>query len=118
MNCGGKIYIGGGVVSKTTSGAPNIIQVIDLSNHCVSQLPPCPVKHFALVSIDNQVYTIGGKTMSDDQVSNKLHCWKEASQQWEECLPPMPTPRYFLTGLVWKDFLIVCVNITHGIFVL
>jgi len=66
------------------------------------------VKYFALVSIDNQVVTVGGKTIFDDQVTNKLYCWKEATQQWEEGLPPMPTPRHFNTSVMWNNFLIVC----------
>ena len=107
MNCGGKIYIGGGVVSNK-SGAPDIIQVIDPTAQQVSQLPPCPVKNFGLVSIDNQIVTVGGKTKLDDQVTNQLYCWNEATQQWEQTLPPMSTPRYFHTSVVWNNYLIVC----------
>ena len=107
VNCGGKVYIGGGVISKN-NGAPNIIQVVDLSTQHVSHLPPCPVKHFTLVSIDNQVVTVGGKTVLDDQITNKLYCWREATQQWEERLPGMPTPRQFHTSVVWNNYLIVC----------
>ena len=108
MNCGGKIYIGGGVVSKN-SGAPDIIQVIDSTTQQVSQLPcPVPVKHFGLVCIDNQIVTVGGKTKLDDQVTNKLYCWNEATQQWKQSLPPMLTHRYFHTSVVWNNYLIVC----------
>ena len=107
MNCGGKIYIGGGVVSKS-SGAPDIIQMIDPTTQQVSQLPPCPVKHFGLVCIDNQIVTVGGKTMLDDQVTNKLYYWNEVTQQWEQSLPPMSTPRYFHTSVLWNNHLIVC----------
>ena len=107
VNCGGKIYIGGGVVSKN-NGAPDIIQVIDSTTQQVSQLPPCPVKHFGLVCIDNQIVTVGGKTKLDDQVTNQLYCWNEATQQWEQSLPPMSTPRYFHTSVVWNNHLIVC----------
>ena len=107
MNCGGKIYIGGGIASRN-SGAPDIIQVIDSTTQQVSQLPSCPVKHFALVSIDNQIVTVGGKAKLDDQVTNQLYCWNEATQQWEQSLPPMSTPRYFHTSVVWNNHLIVC----------
>ena len=107
MNCGGKIYIGGGVVSKS-SGAPDIIQTIDPTTQQVSQLPPCPVKHFGLVCIDNQIVTVGGKTKLDDQVTNKLYYWNEVTQQWEQSLPPMSTPRYFHTSVLWNNHLIVC----------
>ena len=91
VNYGGKIYIGEGVVSKS-SGAPDIIQVIDLTTQHVSQLPPCPVKNFALVCIDSQIVTVGGKTVLNDQVTNQLYCWNEVTQQWEQTLPPMSTP--------------------------
>ena len=107
MTCGGKIYVGGGVVSKT-SAAPDIIQIIDITTQHVSQLPPCPVKHFGLVHIDNQIVTVGGRTKLDDQVTNQLHCWNEAKQQWEQNLPPMSIPRYFHTSVIWNDHLIVC----------
>ena len=110
MTCGGKIYIGGGDVSKT-SGAPDIIQIIDPTTQhvqCVSQLPPCPVKHFGLVCIDNQIVTVGGKAKLDDRATNQLYCWDEATQHWEENLPPMSTPRYFHTSVIWNDYLIVC----------
>ena len=100
-------YIGGGVVSNK-SGAPDIIQVIDPTAQHVSQLPPCPVKNFGLVCIDNQIVTVGGKTILDEQVTNRLHCWNEATQQWEQILPPMSTPRYFHTSMVWNNYLIVC----------
>ena len=107
VNCGGRIYIGGGVVSKN-SGAPDIIQVIDSVTQQVSQLPPCPVKDFGLVSIDNQIVTVGGKTKLDDQVTNQLYCWNEATQHWEQSLPAMSTARYFHTSVVWNNHLIVC----------
>ena len=107
MNCGGKIYIGGGVVSKS-SGAPDIIQMIDSTTQQVSRLAPCPVKNFGLVCIDNQIITVGGKTKLDDQVTNQLYCWNEATQHWEQTLPPMSTPRYFHTSVVWNNHLIVC----------
>ena len=61
-----------------------------------------------MVSVDNQVVTVGGKTTLDDQITNKLYCWSEATQQWEERLPPMPTPRQFHTSVVWNNYLIVC----------
>ena len=105
--CGGKVYIGGGVVSNC-NGAPDVIQVVDISTQCVSHLPPCPVRHFTLVSISNQVVTVGGKTTLDDQVTNKLYCWSEATQQWEERFPPMSTPRQFHTSVMWNNYLIVC----------
>ena len=100
----GKIYIGGGTVHRT--GAPNVIQVFDLSTQYVYTLAPCPVKLFTLVSINNQVVTVGGKTMSDEQVTNKLYSWNEATRQWEESLPPMLTPRHFHTTVVWNNYLI------------
>ena len=71
MNCGGNIYIGGGIASKN-SGAPDIIQVIDSTTQQVSQLPLCRVKHFGLVCIDNQIVTVDGKTKLDDQVTNHV----------------------------------------------
>ena len=108
VNCNEKVYIGGGVVSKHSSASPSIIQIFDPKTNTVSCLHPCPVKNFSLVCIDNQVVTVGGQTLSDDQVTNKLYCWDEATQQWEESLPPMPTSRYLLTSVVWKEFLIVC----------
>ena len=107
MTYEGKIYIGGGVVSNK-SGTPDVIQVIDLKTEHVCQLPPCPVKHFGLVCIDNQIVTIGGKKKHDDQVTNKLYCWNEATQHWEQSLSPMSTPRYFHTSVVWNNHLIVC----------
>ena len=76
MNCGGKIYVGGGVIFKS-SGSPDIIQIIDPTTQQV-------VKHFGLVCIDNQIVTVGGKTKLDDQVTNQLYCWIEATQQWKQ----------------------------------
>ena len=107
MSCGGKIYIGGGVVSKS-SGAPDIIQVFDPTTQHVSQLSPCPVMNFGLVCIDNQIVTVGGKTKLGDQATNQLYCWNDATQQWEQTLPPMSTPRYFHTSVIWNNHLIVC----------
>ena len=91
-----------------SGGAPNVIQVIDLSTKHVSRLPVCPVKHFTLVSINNQVVTVGGKATLDNHVSSKLYCWNEATQQWEERFPAMPTARHFHTSVVWRNYLITC----------
>ena len=91
------------------NGAPDIIQVIDSTTQEVSQLPcSVPVKHFGLVCIDNKIVTVGGKTKLDDQVTNQLYCWNQATQQWDQSLPPMSTPRYFHTSVVWNNHLIVC----------
>ena len=108
MKCGDKVYVGGGVTTNANGAAPNIIQVIHLQDNNVTTLPVCPVKQFSLVVINDQVVTVGGRNMSDDIVSNKLYSWNEANGQWEESLPPLPTPRYFNTSVVWKGFLITC----------
>ena len=107
MKCRGKIYIGGEAYSSKT-GPPDTIQIIDSVTRQVSQLPPCPVKDFGLVSINNQIVTVGGKTKIDDQVTNQLYCWNEATQQWEQSLPAMSTARYFHTSVIWNNYLIVC----------
>ena len=108
VKCGDKVYVGGGVTTNTDGAAPNIVQVIHTQDNNVSSLPVCPVKHFSLVVINGQVVTVGGRNMADDSISNKLYSWNEASRQWEESLPPMPTPRYFNTSVVWQDFLVTC----------
>jgi len=108
VKCGDKMYIGGGVTTNADGAAPNIVQVIHTQDDNVSSLPVCPVKHFSLVAINSQVVTVGGRNMSDNSVNSNLYSWNEASRQWEESLPPMPTPRYFNTSVVWQDVLITC----------
>jgi len=109
VKCGDNVYIGGGVTAPNANDtAPNIVQVIHTQDDNVSSLPACPVKQFSLVAINGQVVAVGGINMSDDSVGNKLYSYNEVSGQWEESLPPMPTPRYFNTSVVWQNFLITC----------
>ena len=65
-----------------------------LSSREWKQLPDHQLCDFSLVSIDNQLTTVGG-------LEKRLGCWKESNKlykfvkgKWKERSPPMPTKRW------------------------
>ena len=69
-------------------------------------LPPCPVKWFSPVVIDDNLVTVGGVDRRG-QPTNKLYHWNEFMQRWDESFPPMITPRLFATSVLYQSYLIV-----------
>ena len=63
----------------------------DSSNSRWQKLVPHPVNFFTLVSIENQLTTVGGWSERLKQCSNKLYCYRK--MVWVEALPPMATRR-------------------------
>jgi len=78
--------------------------------YCPSQwpslLPPCPVKWFSSVVIDDKLVTVGGVDRTG-QPTNKLYHWNKFLHQWEESYPPIITPRLFATSALYRSYLIV-----------
>ena len=64
--------------------------VYEFSNNQWHELPLCPNKYFTIVSVNDMLTTVGGR--SDTQLySNKLYSY--INNKWVEHFPPMPTRR-------------------------
>ena len=59
-----------------------------------SILPCCPVRQFGMAHFMGRIITVGGMNLQNTP-SNKVFAMMEGSQQWEEFVAPMPTPRYY-----------------------
>ena len=65
--------------------------VYEFSNNEWQELPLCPNSDFTIVSVNNRLTTVGGR--SDTQFfSNKVYSY--ISNKWVEHFPPMPTRRW------------------------
>ncbi len=71
-------------------------------------LPPCPVRRFALAQFQGHIITVGGVVHKGYYTTNKLHRYKEESQEWEEFLLPLPTARRDLSVITTQSAIIAC----------
>ena len=69
-----KVYIGGGV-----SDNKSIIQVYTPEGDDWAQLPPCPVKQFAMAAVNDQLVLAGGSEGSEH--TNMITVWA-CSGKW------------------------------------
>lgn len=73
-----------------------------------SALPPCPVRRFALSQFRGHIITVGGVVQEGNFITNRLHCYNEGSQTWEEYLVPMLTARRDLSVISVESVIIAC----------
>ena len=57
-------------------------------------LPDCSVRYFGLGQVRGKLITVGGMSKSEDEVTNEVYEFDEATQSWKQSLPPMPTARW------------------------
>ena len=73
-----------------------------------NQLPEHPLWGFSLVSVENELVTVGGfykNKLRLTKFSNKLYSFEEG--KWEEKYPPMPTKRWECTAFYRNPELVV-----------
>ncbi|XP_064405428.1 probable serine/threonine-protein kinase kinX [Halichondria panicea] len=79
-------------------------KVYEFSNNQWYELPPCPNNRFTIVSVDDMLTTVGGR--SDTQYySNKLYSY--INNKWVEHFPPMPTKRWTPGAVYANNTLVV-----------
>ncbi len=106
VQVGGKVYVGAG---GTSSGDDDhLVFQYDPERDGWATLPPCPVKWFALGQFQGHIITVGGVLRGGGGRTNKLHRYKEESQEWEEFLLPMPTARWLLSVITTQSATIAC----------
>ncbi len=113
VQVGGKVYIGAG--STTTEDEAYLVFQYDPERDGLATLPPCPVKWFALVQFQGHIITVGGVLRGGGGRTNKLHCYEEESQEWEEFLLPMPTARSNLSVITTQSAIIACGGLDRAV---
>ena len=88
---GEKVYVGGGL-TESFDNYNQVFQYDPLRNEW-SRLAPHYVLAFAMAQFMGKLITVGGLIQDSVATSNKVHCFNEPSQKWEEFLTPMPTAR-------------------------
>ena len=78
--------------------------VYKFSNNQWHELPPCPNTWFTIVSVDDMLTTVGGRS-DIKRYSNKLHSY--INNKWVEHFPPMPTGRWTPGGVYANNTLVV-----------
>ncbi len=106
VQVGGKVYIGAGYTASRDDAF--LVFQYDPDRDGWATLPPCPVKSFALGHFKGHIITVGGVLRRGGDRTNKLHCYKEDSQEWEEFLLPMPAARSRLSVITTQSAIIAC----------
>ena len=96
MVMGEKVYVGGMLTSGSSEDDRQVFQY-QCSADTWDSLPPCPAAFFAMAQFTDSLIAVGGILSSTDEVTAKVHTFTEATNQWEELLPPMPTARCILS---------------------
>ncbi len=105
VQVGGKVYVRAGGTSSEAYGY--LVFQYDPERDGWATLPPCPVKSFALGQFQGHIITVGG-VLRRGGITNKLHRYKEETQEWEEFLLPMPNARWFLSVITTQSAIIAC----------
>ena len=102
------VYVGGGGSGHENN---NIVMAYNTRSQTWHQLPPYAKWGFAMVVINNKLVLVGGRNRSGDD-TNILGVWEADKRQWTHPYGPMPTPRSWLSAVVYKQWLIVAGGMT------
>jgi len=110
---GEKVYAGGGR-SRTEEVRENyVVFQYDLPRDEWSRLPPHPVCDFAMAQFRGHLITVGGEgAVEGVNITGKVYCFKEESQEWVEFFKPMPTARYWLSAATTPSAIIASGGVT------
>ncbi len=106
VQVGGKVYVGAGATSSEDDAY--LVFQYDPERDGWATLPPCPVRLFALGQFQGHIVTVGGVLHRGGGTTNKLHRYKEESQEWVEFLLPLPTARSRLSVITTRSAIIAC----------
>ena len=102
----GNVYIGGGYTDKYKD--VYVILVYNPEGDEWSQLPSCPVRSFAMASVNHQLVLAGGLERGRHDGSNKLVVWNSTSHTgWTLPYPPMPTAHSNASAIGYQCYLVV-----------
>ncbi len=87
---------------KTYFKPRNSNTVYEFSNNQWNKLPSCPNKFCTIVSVDDMLTTVGGRSL---YTSNKLYIF--INNQWVEHFPPMPIKRTNPAAMYTNNTLVV-----------
>ena len=97
----GKLYFQG-----EKSRTETVLKYTPISDQW-TELPPPPVKHFAIATLKSELLVVGGVNISTDKKSHKILTFDEQSQNWTQSHPVMLTALTFSTAIGYQDYLIV-----------
>ena len=100
----GRVYIGGGVMKKVEDQYAILVYVPESDEW--SQLPPCPVRCFAMAVVKHHLVLAGGLE-SDKKCSDKLTVWDGMSKKWTHPYPAMPTARCNASAVGYQIYAVV-----------
>ena len=102
----GQVYIGSGYTYKDEFQYDILVYTPDKDEW--SQLPPCPVKQFAMALVNHQLVLVGGRerSASNSNVTDKLTVWDGTSHQWTHPYPPIPTPLDGICAIGYQHYLV------------
>ena len=98
------MYVGGGHASSISN--MYIVMTYNIMSQEWTQLPQYTARYFAMTVIHNKLTLLGGR----DNIlrdSNLLGLWDADGRKWTHPYTPMPTPRYFSSAVVYRQWLIV-----------
>ena len=100
VKIGDNVYMGGRLSNMTEE---NIIFKYNLTLDTWTCLPWCPTYLHALATLNEELIIIGGRLSG--RATNILYTFRD--DMWQEVLPPMPTPRWYLSAITHQDRLII-----------
>ncbi|MCG8621144.1 MAG: hypothetical protein MJE68_03945, partial [Proteobacteria bacterium] len=107
-----KVYVGGGVTTESSFRPDARLYIYTPATDEWTTLDT-PVYFFALTTYHSQLVLVGGEEYVGEDVlgepTNKLWILSEDGQ-WQETLPPMPTPRTDTSAVSHGDHLLVIGN--------
>ena len=92
------VYVGGGM-GKDDGG----VLLFNIREETWTPLPPCPTRFQGLTKLDSKLIAVGGE-IGDVNV-NTVYTFR--SNAWTEVLPPMPTPRAYLSAVSHDNRIII-----------
>ena len=106
---GKKVYVGAGDTDKVEDMI-HVFQYTTTRDEW-SRLPPHTVSLFAMAQFTGKLITVGGVIPNSD-ITGKVYCFKEESQEWVEFLKPMTTARYCLSVATTQSTIIASGGVT------
>lgn len=105
VRMGDHVYVGGGFRKEEIED----IFSYNLSKGVWTSLPYCPTSSHSLATFDGGLLVLGGLKGS----SIVANVYTLANEMWKEILPPMPTPRMYLSAVSHGDRVIAAGGVVH-----
>ena len=96
---GSKLYFGGGHTDFERQAERKQVFELDtntsLGDNPIKRMEPdCPLGHFGMGNLGGKLVAVGGRTIEDKSVSNKVYTYLDGTKAWsEKVIPPLSVPR-------------------------